>query len=65
MSQFHVGVVIYPNASPHRPTTCTCARFRKPYSSDPLIDLSAGTSADEVSIARIMQRYAARNCKDP
>jgi hypothetical protein len=38
-------------------------RFRVPYSADPLIDLDAGTSADEVSIARIMQRYAARNCK--
>jgi hypothetical protein len=41
------------------------SRFRQPYAKDPLIELSDGTSADEVSIGRIMQRYAARNRKSP
>jgi hypothetical protein len=41
------------------------SRFRQPYAKDPLIELSEGISADEVSIGRIMQRYAARNRKSP
>ncbi len=34
-----------------------------PYQDDPLFDLKAGTSADDVSISSVMRRYNARNCK--
>lgn len=35
--------------------------YRLPYANDPLIDLSLDTSAEDVSISKIMQRYNARN----
>ena len=40
----------------------TC-RFRVPYQDDPLFNLKAGTSAEDVSISSVMRRYNARNCE--
>ena len=34
-----------------------------PYQDDPLFSLEVGTSAEDVSISKVMQRYVARNCK--
>jgi len=35
--------------------------FRAPYESDPLLELTTGTSADTASISSVMRRYNARN----